>query len=47
VGFEWRNLADALAEFPPDRLREGPNRRVYYVGSPALGLWAARERIRI
>ena len=45
VGFEWRNLADALAEFPPDRLREGPNDGVYYVGSPALGLWAARERM--
>ena len=45
VGFEWRNLGEALAEFPPDRLREGRNHGVYYVSCPALGLWATRERM--
>jgi len=45
VGFEWRNLAHALAEFRPDRLRDGPNDGVYYISCPALGLWAARDRM--
>ena len=44
VGFEWRNLADAMADYDPVRLVDGPQEGFYYVGQPALGLWAVRSK---
>jgi hypothetical protein len=44
VGFEWQDVATALREYAPERLTDGPHDGFYYVGCPALGLWAARDR---
>lgn len=44
AGFQWRNIADALREYPAHRLADGPNNGFYYVGCPALGLWAAKDK---
>lgn len=49
VGFAYADLADALAHYPPDALRDGPNtlpsgERVFFVSNPALGLWALRDK---
>jgi len=44
AGFEWRDISDALREYPAHKLADGPNDGFYYVGCPALGLWAAKER---
>jgi hypothetical protein len=41
VGFEWRDVAEALGEYDPQALHDGPNDGFYYVGCPALGLWMA------
>jgi nickel-dependent lactate racemase len=43
VGFEWANVADALRRYPPGELRDGHHEGFYYVGCPALGLWAATD----
>jgi nickel-dependent lactate racemase len=43
VGFEYRPLADAIAEYDPDTLKDGWNQvngeEIFYVSNPALGLW--------
>ena len=44
AGFEWRHIADALREYPAHKLAEGANDGFYYVGCPALGLWASKDR---
>ncbi len=44
VGFEWRDVADALRQYPVDELADGDNGEFYFVSRPALGLWAARGR---
>lgn len=49
VGYQARELSDALRQYDPDSLREGFNsmqdgERVYFVRNPALGLWALEEQ---
>ncbi|KPK59727.1 MAG: hypothetical protein AMK73_08470 [Planctomycetes bacterium SM23_32] len=44
TGFEWRDVAEALRQYPPDRLPGGDNGDFYFVRRPALGLWAVRDR---
>jgi len=50
VHFQYADLRETLAQYPPDRLREGWNdlpsgERVFFIGSPAAGLWSTREKI--
>ncbi|MBK1832658.1 lactate racemase domain-containing protein [Roseibacillus ishigakijimensis] len=50
VGYQYQDLAEALAYYEPETLREGWNidrdgRRFYYIPNPALGLWAAKSRL--
>jgi len=48
VGYRYMSLEEALRRYPPKRLREGENvvdgEEVYYIGSPASGLWAWKGR---
>ena len=48
AGFGYADLGDTLARYDPGKLRDGGNmtggEEIFYVSSPALGLWAARER---
>ncbi|HET7838650.1 MAG TPA: lactate racemase domain-containing protein [Rectinemataceae bacterium] len=49
VGYLWRDLKEAQAEYRPERLEPGFNtlpggEEVFYVPNPAAGLWATRER---
>lgn len=46
VGFQWRDLSDVLRDYDPTSLSDGPNDGFYYVGCPALGLWAVRDRFK-
>ena len=50
VHFQYADLHETLAHYPPDRLREGWNElpggeRVFFIGTPAAGLWSTRERL--
>ncbi|MFO0819196.1 MAG: lactate racemase domain-containing protein [Pirellulales bacterium] len=49
VGYQYADLDPMLARYSPSTMREGWNtmpdgERVYYIGNPALGLWAYRGR---
>ena len=49
VGFNWGDLDEALARYDVDKLKEGFNilsdgEEIYYISSPALGLWAYKDR---
>jgi len=49
VGFKYADLATMQKRYDPAKLVEGPNRlsggeEVFFVGNPAIGLWASRER---
>lgn len=48
VGFAWRDLSDAMAQYDPAKLVDGDNtmpdgERIFYISNPALGLWALRS----
>ena len=50
VGYQYRDLAEALDFYQPDTLTEGWNtdrdgNEFYYIPNPALGLWAAKSRL--
>lgn len=50
VGYAYHDLAEAEARYPRDQMKEGWNtmpdgERVYYIGNPALGLWAHKSRL--
>ncbi|MEM9079775.1 MAG: D-mannonate epimerase [Verrucomicrobiota bacterium] len=50
VGYQYRDLQDALDFYQPDTLSEGWNtdrdgNEFYYIPNPALGLWAAKSRL--
>lgn len=49
VGFRYLPLAEAIARFSPDALRDGYNtvdgEEVFYVSNPGLGLWSLAERL--
>lgn len=49
VGFQWGDIDVALQKYNPHQLKEGFNllpdgEEIYYISSPALGLWAFRDR---
>lgn len=49
VGFQWGDIDTALQKYNPHYLKEGFNllpdgEEIYYISSPALGLWAYRDR---
>lgn len=45
VGYGYRDLSDAMAQYNPERLVDGWNlaQQVFYISNPALGLWALRS----
>jgi nickel-dependent lactate racemase len=50
VGFEYAELGDTLARYPPDRMNEGWNtmpdgERVFFISTPSAGLWATKTRM--
>ena len=50
VGYNYAELPPMLRRYDPHALREGWNvlpdgERIYFIGNPALGLWASRERV--
>jgi len=49
VGFQWDDIDKVMQRYDPAKLREGFNilpdgEEIYYISSPALGLWAYRDR---
>ena len=49
VHFRYRSLDDAMKQFDPAALKDGPNvlpdgEEIFYISNPALGLWADRNR---
>jgi hypothetical protein len=49
VGFQYADLAEMQQTYNPETLMEGWNdvdgERVFFIGNPALGLWAHRDRL--
>lgn len=50
VGYGYRSLTDAEAEFDVSKLKDGLNqldsgREIFFIRNPAQGLWAAKERL--
>jgi nickel-dependent lactate racemase len=50
AGYQYGELCAMMERYSPESLREGWNdlpggERIYYIGNPALGLWAHRSRI--
>jgi len=47
VGFQWASYDEATAKYDPAKLKNGFNvidgETVFYIGNPALGLWARKE----
>jgi Uncharacterized conserved protein len=49
VGFQWGDIDETMRKYDPLQLKEGFNtlpdgEEIYYISSPALGLWAYRDR---
>jgi len=50
VNFQYADLGETLAKYPPDRLKEGFNdlpdgQRIFFIPTPSAGLWATREKL--
>jgi nickel-dependent lactate racemase len=50
VHFAWADLAETLARYPPNEMREGWNtmpdgERVFFISTPSAGLWATRAAV--
>ena len=50
VGYQYGDLESMLQRYPAEDLREGWNEtadgeRFYFIGNPALGLWAHKDRL--
>jgi nickel-dependent lactate racemase len=49
VSFQYADLGETLAKYPPERLREGFNEvdgeRIFFIPTPSAGLWATREKL--
>jgi nickel-dependent lactate racemase len=47
VGFNWADYDRTVEKFNPDSLQDGINEidgeQIFFIGNPALGLWALRE----
>jgi nickel-dependent lactate racemase len=49
VGYDWADYQSVARRYSPSTLHEGYNllpdgERIYYIGNPAVGLWAERRR---
>lgn len=49
VGFRWGDIDETMQKYNPSQLKEGFNilpggEEIYYISSPALGLWAYKDR---
>jgi len=52
VGFKWGDIDGATEKYNPRHLKEGFNmlpdgEEIYYISSPALGLWADKSRFEV
>jgi hypothetical protein len=52
VGYRYADPGPMLARYNPSKMRDGWNdlpdgERVFYIGNPALGLWAYRDRLQV
>jgi len=52
VNYQYGDLAEMLEKYPPDQLQEGFNVRqngeeIFFISNPALGLWAAKEKMKL
>jgi hypothetical protein len=50
VNFQYADLAQTMAKYPPDRLRPGPNvlpngEQIYFIPTPSIGLWTTRQKL--
>ncbi|MBN1394476.1 MAG: hypothetical protein JW959_05595, partial [Pirellulales bacterium] len=50
VGYRWGDLAAMRSRYRPEQCSDGWNttadgERFYFIGNPALGLWAHRDRL--
>jgi hypothetical protein len=49
VNFQYADLEETLAKYPPDQLHEGFNdvdgERIFFIPTPSAGLWATREKL--
>lgn len=49
VNFEYADLAETLARYPIDQLREGFNEingeQIFFIPTPSAGLWATRDKL--
>jgi hypothetical protein len=49
VNFQYADLGETLAKYPPEQLREGFNEvdgeRIFFIPTPSAGLWATREKL--
>jgi len=50
VNFQYADLEETLAKYPPNRLKEGWNKlpddqRIFFIPTPAAGLWATRQKL--
>ena len=51
MNFRYADLKTMMGKYNPAALREGVNRladgeEIYYISNPAVGLWAAKEKLR-
>ena len=52
VHFKYGNINKMMQQYSPDLLKDGINKmpdgeEIFYISNPALGLWAAKERLNI
>lgn len=49
VNFQYADLNETLAKYPPEQLHEGWNEvdgeRIFFIPTPSAGLWASREKL--
>ncbi len=50
VCFQYADLDETLAKYPPEKLKEGFNtlengERIFFIPTPSAGLWATREKL--
>ena len=51
VGYQYADLDEMMARYQPEGRSDGwhtdaDGQRFYFIGNPAMGLWAARSRLQ-
>lgn len=51
VNFNYADLGEMQKKYNPERLKEGYNKmpdgeEIYYISNPAIGLWAAKDKLK-